>query len=61
MLNVSVTQNPLVRAHRPKPSRNCNPSLYAGPENFSPPQMGAQKLATLPQNLPPRPPPSANS
>ena len=42
----------IVCAHRPKAPRNRNPSLNAGSENFSPSQMGAQKIAALPQNLP---------
>ena len=33
------------------------PSLEAGPEKDDPPQMGAQKIAGLPQNLPALSPP----
>ena len=52
VLNISVTHNPLIRAHRPKAPKNCNPPLNANPENFRPPQMAAQKIADLPKNLP---------
>ena len=38
VLYISVTQNPLIRAHRPKAPKTCNPPLNADPESFSPPQ-----------------------